>query len=170
MWSPNRLLRSGLIALALSGALALAGCSGLTPVYGERSLATERQAFRYAEPATRLDQVIYEELVLRFGRSADPARPLVKITTSTDDDRLTRSDVTRPSKARQVQVTAQIEVTAADGRLLLRTTRSAAAPYTTDSQALAASEARKAAYEQAARALAETIRLTLLGTLSQSGT
>ena len=70
MWSPSRLLRSALIALGLSGALALSACSGLTPVYGERTLATERQAFRYAEPTNRLEQVIYQELVLRFGRSA----------------------------------------------------------------------------------------------------
>jgi hypothetical protein len=158
-----------LIALGLSGALALSACSGLTPVYGERTLATERQAFRYAEPTNRLEQVIYQELVLRFGRSADASRPLVKITTDGDDYDLTKSGVARPSKARQVTVEAVIEVTAADGRPLLKTTRSASAPFMRDSQALAASEAEKAAYEQAARALAETIRLTLMGTLSQSG-
>lgn len=169
MWSPKVALRSALIALGLSGALVLAGCTGLTPVYGERTLATEKQAFRYAEPTNRLEQVIYQELVLRFGRSADPSRPVVKITTTGTDDDLTRSDVLRPSEARQATVTAVIEVTGGDGQMLLKTTRSAAAPYMTDSQALAASEAEKAAYEQAARALAETIRLTLLGTLSQSG-
>lgn len=169
MWSRKALFRTTLIVLGLSGTLALAGCSGLTPVYGDRGIATERQAFRYAEPTNRLEQVIYQELVLRLGRSADSARPLVKVTTTGADFDLTRSDVARPSEARQVTVTALIEVTSADGRLLLKTTRSAAAPFTRDSQALAASEAEKAAYEQAARALAETIRLTLLGTLSQSG-
>lgn len=169
MWSRKAIIRSALIALGLSGALALAGCSGLTPVYGERSLATEKQAFRYAEPSTRLEQVIYQELVLRFGRSTDPGRPLVKITTTGNNRDLTKSDVLRPSEAREARVTAVIEVTGADGQPLLKTTRSAAASYMTDSQALAADEAEKAAYEQAARALAETIRLTLLGTLSQSG-
>ncbi len=169
MWSPKAALRSALIALGLSGALVLAGCTGLTPVYGERTLATEKQAFRYAEPTNRLEQVIYQELVLRFGRSAEASRPLVKITTDSEDYDLTKSDVVRPSKARQVTVTAVIEVTGADGAPLLKTTRSASAPFMRDSQALAASEAEKAAYEQAARALAETIRLTLMGTLSQSG-
>ena len=169
MWSSSRVLRSGLIALGFLGAISLAGCSGFTPVYGERGIATERQAFQYAEPQSRLDQVIYQELVLRLGRSTDPSRPVVKITTSTKHRELTRSDVDRPSEAREAVVTAQIEVTRADGTVLLETTRSAAASYMTDSQALASSEAEKAAYEQAAKSLAETIRLTLLGTLSQSG-
>jgi hypothetical protein len=159
-----------LIALGLFGALSLSACSGFTPVYGERGLSAERQAFQYADPKSRLEQIIYQELVLRFGRSTDPGRPLVRITTSTSDAELTKSDVLRPSRAKQVTVTALIEVVDADGKLLLKTTRSAAAPYMSDSQALAASEAEKAAYEQAARALADTIRLTLLGTLSQTGT
>ena len=162
-------VRSGLLALAMTSALGLSACAGLTPVYGERGLAAERVAFQYADPQTRLEQVIYQDLVLRLGRSVDPASPLVRITTRTGDRKLTRSDVRRPSDARQATVTATIEVVSADGRQLLRTTRSAAAPYMTNSQALAASEAEIAAYEQAARALAETIRLTLLGTLSQTG-
>ncbi|MBN9309494.1 LPS assembly lipoprotein LptE [Devosia sp.] len=165
----SRLIRSGLIALGVVGALSLSACSGFTPVYGERGIAIERQAFQYAEPQTRLDQVIYQELVLRLGRSTDPGRPTVKITTSTRHRELTRSDVARPSEAREAVVTAQIEVTRADGTVLLKTTRSAAASYMTDSQALAVSEAEKAAYEQAAKSLADTIRLTLLGTLGQSG-
>lgn len=168
-WS-NHAVRSGLIALGFLGALSLSACSGFIPVYGERGLTAERQAFQYADPKSRLEQIIYQELVLRFGRSADPSRPLVRITTSTSDADLTKSDVLRPSAAKQVTVTALIEVVDADGKLLLKTTRSAAAPYMSDSQALAASEAEKSAYEQAAKSLAETIRLTLVGTLSQTGT
>jgi hypothetical protein len=163
------MLRSGLIALGFLGVLSLSACSGLTPVYGERGLVAERQAFQYADPKSRLEQIIYQELVLRFGRSTDPNRPLVRITTSTGDAALTKSDVRRPSDARQATVTAVIVVVDANGKQLLNTTRSAAVPYMSDdNQALAASEAERSAYEQAARALAETIRLTLLGALSQT--
>jgi hypothetical protein len=65
-------------------------------------------------------------------------------------------------------VTAQIELIGTDGLVILSTSRSAAALYTTDSQGLAASEAEREAVERAARELAETVRLTLLGALAQS--
>lgn len=162
------LLRNAFVALSLLGATALAGCTGLTPVYGERGIGTERHALNYGKPNSRAEQIIYQELALRLGRATDAAGPSVRITTSNAGRKLTRSNVVRPSEQREMVVTAKIELIAADGSILLSTTRSAAALYTTDSQALAASEAEREAIERAARELAETVRLTLLGALAQS--
>lgn len=164
------LLRNAFVALSLLGATALAGCTGLTPVYGERGIGVERHALNYSKPNSRLEQIIYQELVLRFGRTSDPTSPTVRITTSSSTRDLTRSAVTRPAEQREATVTALIELIAADGSTILSTSRSAAALYTTDSQALAASEAEREAGERAARELAETVRLTLLGALTQSAT
>lgn len=170
MWSSKPLLRNAFVALSLLGATVLAGCTGLTPVYGERGIGTERHALNYSKPNSRLEQIIYQELVLRFGRTSDPSSPTVRITTSSYTRKLTRSNVVRPSEQREATVTALIELIAADGSTILSTSRSAAALYTTDGQALAASEAEREAGERAARELAETVRLTLLGALTQSAT
>jgi LPS-assembly lipoprotein len=167
MSSPRHVIRNALIVLSLLGATALAGCSGLTPVYGERGIGTERIALRYADPDTRHEQIIYQELALRLGKSVDLTSPMVRVATTTAGRDLTKSDVERPSRQREAVVTAKIELVDADGTVLMTTTRSASALYSTDRQALASSEAANEAYERAARALAETVRLTLLGALSQ---
>lgn len=168
MWSSKPLLRNAFVALSVLGATTLSGCTGLTPVYGERGIGTERHPLNYSKPNSRAEQIIYQELALRFGRATDPASPTVRIATSNATRKLTRSNVTRPSEQREATVTARIELIAADGSIILSTSRSAAALYTTDSQALAASEAEREAIERAARELAETVRLTLLGALAQS--
>jgi len=168
MSSPKRVLRTGLIALALLGATALAGCSGLTPVYGERGIGAERIALRYAAPTSRLEQIIYQDVALRLGREGTAQNPLLTVTTSTSERQLTMSGVNRPAQQREAKVTAKIELKDAAGQVLLVTERSATALYTEDSQALASAAAETDAYERAARALAETIRLTLIGTLAKT--
>lgn len=167
MSSPRDALRAGLLALGLGSALALAGCSGMTPLYGEAGLGTERIAFRYAAPASRLDQIIYQHLALKLGRTADTTAPLVSVSTSASSRSLTRTDVDRAAGQYEAVVTARITLTDAAGQELYATTRSAAALYTTDSQALAATESSREAQERAARELAETVRLTLLGALAR---
>lgn len=168
MWLSKPLFRNVFVALSLLGATALAGCTGLTPVYDERGIGTERHPLNYAKPNSRAEQIIYQELALRFGKAADASSPSVRITTWNAGRKLTRSSVVRPSEQREMVVTAQIELIGTDGSVILSTSRSAAALYTTDSQGLAASEAEREAVERAARELAETVRLTLLGALAQS--
>lgn len=165
-WS-KALLRNTLLALALAGATSLAACSGLTPVYGERGIGVERHAFRYDKPATRLDQIIYQELVLRLGRSSDPSVPMVRVTTTSSVRALTRTKVSNPASQKEAVVTASIELVDADGKVVFTASRSAAALFTADRyQALAETEAEREAKERAARELAETVRLTLLGALA----
>ena len=165
-WS-NPLLRNMCLALALAGATTLGACSAFTPVYGERGIGTERQAFRYDKPASRLDQIIYQELVLKLGRSTDPSVPLVRVTTTSAVRGLTKTNVSNPAAQREAVVTATIELVDADGNVAFTAARSASALFTSDdAQAVAETEAEKEAKERAARELAETVRLTLLGALA----
>ena len=159
--------RVAFIALALATTTALTACSGFTPVYGERGIGVEQHAFRYDKPASRLDQIIYQELALKLGRSTDPSVPMVRVTTTSGIRGLTSTSVAKPSTQREAVVTAKIELVQADGTIAFTATRSTAASFTADGQqALAETEAEKEARERAARELAETVRLTLLGALA----
>ena len=165
-WS-KAVLRNSVLALALAGATALSACSGFTPVYGERGIGVEKHAFRYDRPATRLDQIIYQELVLKLGRTDDSTVPMVRVTTTSSVRGLTKTNVSNPAAQNEAVVTAKIELVDADGTIAFTATRSASALYTADrAQALAETEAEKEAKERAARELAETVRLTLLGALA----
>lgn len=165
-WS-KAVLRNSMLALALAGATALSACSGFTPVYGERGIGVEKHAFRYDRPATRLDQIIYQELVLKLGRTDDSTVPMVRVTTTSSVRGLTKTNVSNPAAQNEAVVTAKIELVDADGTIAFTATRSASALYTADrAQALAETEAEKEAKERAARELAETVRLTLLGALA----
>lgn len=162
--------RTGVLALMLmAGTAGLAGCSSFTPVYGDTGIGAslERNAFAYGKPKTRLEQIIYQDLILRFGRAAGTDVPTIRVATSTASRELTKSDVTRPSDQHEATVTAAIEIVAADGSVVFSGDRSASALYATSGQVLADTEAQRDAEERAARALAETIRLTILGVLGK---
>ncbi len=161
LWSRDT-VRAGLLGMVLLVPLAVAGCSSLKPVYGDNGIGAERLALSYAKPTTRLEQIIYQDLALSLGKAA--GGPLL---TTTSNRKLTRSDVARPSEQREVVVAADIEVKGTDGTVLFKGERSAAASYSVDGQGLADTEALRNAEEQAARALAETIRLTLIGVLAR---
>lgn len=165
-WS-KALLRNSMLALALAGATALAACSGFTPVYGERGIGVEKHAFRYDKPATRLDQIIYQELVLKLGRTSDSTVPMVRVTTTSSVRDLTKTAISNPASQKEALVSATIELVGPDGTIAFTAKRSASALFTADrAQALAETEAEKEAKERAARELAETVRLTLLGALA----
>ena len=167
MSSSRALVRAGLVALGLMLPVVLAGCASFRPVYGDNGIGAERIAIAYAKPATRLDQIIYQDLAVSLGKATTADAPLLTVVTKTSNRKLTRSDVNRPSDQRQATVSAMVTLTAADGRVLFTGERSAAADYGTDGQGLAEAEALRNAEEQAAHALAETLRLTLIGALSQ---
>jgi hypothetical protein len=75
--------------------------------------------------------------------------------------------VSNPAAQKEAAVFATIEIVDADGTIAFTAKRSASALFTADrAQALAETEAEKEAKERAARELAETVRLTLLGALA----
>ena len=164
MSSSSRTLRAVVVALALTAPLA--ACTGLTPVYGERGLGTERIAVTYADPGNRLEQIIYQDLALRLGKGGvDPVE--VRVSASQSGRGLTNNTVTAPNNQAQMTVTASITVTDAEGNTLFSGSRSQTADYTTDAQALSNQQAEASAARQAALLLSETIRLEVLAALAK---
>ena len=156
-----------LAVLAVTAALPLlSACSGFRPVYGEGFSAAARHSFDYAEPGSRLDQVIYTELRLRLApETANPDAIDVAVSASASTRAITKTGVAKPAATQEMTVSASISVTGPDGKLIFSGTRSASALYTTTGQVLADTAAQTDASERAARALADTIRLAILGAL-----
>lgn len=163
-WS--RLLRAGLVAAAFGAALTLSACSGIRPVYGPTGVINEKLAFSYAEPNSRLDQIIIQELMLRLGKGGGPDAPQIRISTASGARGLTRTDVEKPRKQKEASVTATYTVVSADGEVLMTGSRKASAQYETVGQVLADEAAAADARERAARAVADTIRLSILAELA----
>ena len=165
MWSP-RLLRSAALGLALAASLALAGCSGFRPVYGESGVIQERLELNYAKPSSRLEQIIIQDLALRLGSGRNPDAPIVRIVASSAARTLTRTAVVKPSTQHELTVTASYAVTSSGGETLISGTRRASATYSSSGQVLADEAAVSDATERAGHEVAETIRLTILAELA----
>lgn len=157
MWSFKR-VTPFLSALALAFAAPLvSGCS-FSPVYGDGS-ALEDLDIRYAEPGSRLDQIVYQEFALRLGTASRVDAPLVTITTSASSRRVGRSSDGTPSTAYEAIVSGSAVLTDDEGTKLISVSRKASAGYTTNGQLLADEQAREEATERAALALAQQLRL-----------
>lgn len=170
MSSFSAVARKGLISLLLSSTLVLAGCSGLRPVYGDYGVANARMEMTYGKPSNRLEQVIYQEFVLRFGRTADARAPRLVVTARASDRELTSTSVVKPVTQKQVTVTASATLTAPDGKVVFSGSRTATAQYTAGPQVLAETEAEIEASERAAKEAAEGLRLAILGALAAPAT
>lgn len=171
MWSSSagmtaRPMRRAVLIAALAGALTLAGCTGFAPVYDASGPGTSAVALRYASPGNRLEQIIYEDLALRFAPPSGKA-PLVSVRTRARNSNLTSDLVSTAQDPHRVTLSAQVRVTSASGKVLFSGTRVATADYNTDAQVLANGQAANDAAERAAHLLADTIRLTILGVLAQ---
>ena len=164
MWSSNRVLRASAFVVGLSLLPLLSACAGFTPVYGENGLGNQRVDVKYAEPHTRLEQIVYQDLALKLGKSEGDV-PEVSIVV---DAVLPVSDTTTATTtvaASQVTVTAKVHVTAADGSLLFSGNRSVVEDFVKGGQAFSNQQAAKDAAERGARELAETIRLQIIAAL-----
>jgi hypothetical protein len=161
----SALARKGLILLVLSSML-LAGCSGLRPVYGDHGIANARMEMNFGKPASRLDQIVYQEFALRFGRTDDAGAPRLTVSASAAGRGLTTTSVTKPATQYQVTVTVTAVVSTADGKTVFSGSRSATAQYVGVGQVLADAEASAEASERAAKEAAEGLRLAILGALA----
>jgi hypothetical protein len=165
MWSFESGARNLLIALGLSLALgAVSGCS-FAPVYGEGSVAEQTLQLNYAKPNTRLEQVVYQELELRLGANPPSEAPLVTVAVFTATRTLTKSKAVTANPVTEITATGTVTVVK-DGVILQSFVRKATVSYTTNSQVLANNSAATDAGERAAKALAESIRLSLIGLLA----
>jgi hypothetical protein len=144
----------------------LAACSGFRPVYGDAAGAVSRYRFDYVAPGSRLDQIIYTELRLRLGPDTDADGAIkVAVSATAGARNITRTGVVKPATTAEMVVTATISVVGPDGEAIFSGTRSASALYTTVGQVLADTSAQTDAAERAARALADTVRLAIIGAL-----
>lgn len=165
MWSSSRMLRNGLIGLAFAATgLALAGCT-FAPVYGEYGIAQGRLELAYNKPATRLDQIIIQDLSVRLGKTDSPDAPVVSISSGVSNRALTHTGTSKPTTQYEVTVTVSYTVTD-NGKVVTFGSRSASAAWTTRGQVLADEAARREAEERAARAAGETVRLSILAALA----
>lgn len=165
--SPTR--RVALAAILLGATLALGACS-FSPVYSSGTLASQPLLnLAYAPPNSRLEQVVYQELALRLGRSDAETAPLASVTASSSAADLALSQTANPSKPVRVTVTATLTLARRDGSTTppVVITRKASADYTRNGQVLADNAAAAEAAERAAKAAAESLRLGVLATLSR---
>lgn len=168
MWSSSRVVRTLGLLLALAAPLCLAACSGFTPVYGPGGIYAAKVALVYDTPSNQLEQIIYEDLALKLGKATGSA-PKLTVTVSRNANGLTSNAVSSlPNRPYEMVVKASVKLVDVNGKVLFQGSRSASAGYTTDSQVLANSEAADEAARRAAKSLADTIRLTLLGVLTRS--
>ncbi|MEP7240918.1 MAG: LPS assembly lipoprotein LptE [Devosia sp.] len=159
--------RRSLLVLTLVLAPVLSACAGFTPVYGPSGIASREVPLAYAAPANRLEQIIYQDLALRLGKASGPAPTLDVDVTQASRDLTANDTLTLPATQQQMVVTAKIRLTDLNGKTLFSGSRSASADYTANSQGFASREAADDAARRAAKSLADTIRLTILGALAQ---
>lgn len=163
------LTRMVFITAALLSVAVVSGCSGLRPVYGSGSLAAQPMLdLAFAKPNSRLEQVVYEELSLRFGESNADTAPLasVRITQSVASSAMSRTENLR--KPVEITVTVALTITPRDGSGEAVTfTRRATANYTRSAQVISDNAAAAEAAERAAKAAAESLRLAILAEYSR---
>jgi LPS-assembly lipoprotein len=168
MSSSRRAMIAGLITLAV--APALSACSGLTPVYAPGPSAARQIALIYAKPANRFEQIVYEDLALKLGKATGPAPTLSVSVSAFSRDLTSQTDplnTTLPAIQKQEQVSAAIRLTDVNGKVIFSGMRSATADFTSNSQGLASDRAEADAAVRASHAVADTIRLTVLGVLAK---
>lgn len=166
-------LSKALRPIALAGILALStalGACSFAPVYSSGTLASQPLLnLAFAKPNSRLEQVVYQELSLRFGHSEAPDAPLAQVYVSSSAADTMLSQTANPEKPVEVTATATLTITYRDGsgKPPVTLTRFATAGYTRSDQVLADREAAREAAERAAKAAAESLRLGLLAALSR---
>lgn len=162
------LRRVVLASVLLAFGTALSACS-FSPVYSGALASQPTLDLAYAKPTSRLEQVIYQELALRFGTSEATTAPLATVTASSSGSAIGLSATANPNKPARVTVAATLTITRRDGTTSapVRITREASAEYTTSGQDLADTAAATDAAERAAKAAAESLRLAVLASLSR---
>jgi hypothetical protein len=168
MWSSSRTVRVAGLLLALAMLPVLGACSSFSPVYGTGQFTTDRVALGMSPPTNRTEQLIYQDLALRFDRARGAAPKLTVATTVTNVQVTSDQNVVNtPRRPFQVTVSAAIMLTDADGKILFQGTRAQSADYDAGPQILSNNQATNDAAGRAAHLLADTIRLTVLGALAR---
>jgi LPS-assembly lipoprotein len=158
--------RAALMALSLTATAGLAGCTGLTPVYGDNG-AAQALKLSFAQPTNPLEQIVYQDLQRRFGTTDDPNAPQVSVQVTAAARDLAQSTTTDPATSELATATGNLKIKR-EGQIIANVSRQATATFTQDAQGIADYTALNAAEEQAAHALADTLELTIMSTLMPS--
>jgi hypothetical protein len=163
----SRFVRTAALALGMLVPLTLTACTGFRPVYGDPAVVQQVELF-YGSPANHYEQIVYEDLALRLGKATPGAEaPKLYVALRLSSKYLTSNTVGAYDKPRRMTVTARITLIGADGKSLFRGFRSESADFTTSQQVLGTDQAAADAAERASHALADGIRLTVLGLLAK---
>lgn len=156
---PNRL--ATLIGVALLS-LALAACSSFTPVYGDRAGGGLSEArFFFAEPGSRIEQIVLNRLRTVFPQPARPGDPTLSVSVSAGGAYEGISNAFPARRPLGRRVTATVSIVGADGTAF-SATRFVDTSYQSDSVTPADAAAADGAMERAARAVAESLRAAIL--------
>jgi hypothetical protein len=102
---------------------------------------------------------------LKLGKDQGESTAKLSVAASQATRALTNDTVTSAALQRQMTVTARVTLVGPDGQVLYAGTLSQSADYTIGAQAFANQEAAANAAENAAKLLADTIRLEVLAAL-----
>jgi len=153
-----------LLILALVGVFMLAGCT-LRPVYDGAS--TTQFAIQYEKPDTKIEQVIFQELAFKLGRSSAPKYRL-SLATSTSDRNMHTVGSQFPRSEQQATVkTSYVLTVIATDEKLLSGSRFSSAIYQKGNQIVANKAAQGDAYQRAAKDLARQIELLIIVAINE---
>lgn len=164
------LTRAAIVSAALLAVAVTAGCTSFRPVYGSGTLASQPMLnLAYAKPNSRLEQVVYQELSLRFGESSSDTAPLATVQILAPSAVSALSSTENLRKPMEVSVTAVLTIKSRDGsnEPVQMFKRRATANYTRSGQVLSDNAAAAEAAERAAKAAAESLRLAVLAEYSR---
>ena len=159
----RKIARNALIALGFATTAMVSGCT-MAPVYGDVAAPT-RYVIAYSKPTTRLEQIIYQELALSLGETTAVDAPVLVVRVNVSTKKLTESNVANGIEA--YEATAIATYSLARGDVVIASgSRDATASYESSPQVLAGRSASEEAGERAAKAVAESIRLSLIAALA----
>lgn len=170
-FEPRKPHRSGLFALALAGALTLAGCN-VSPLYGPTvegsALSTDLAAISIDAPDSRVEQEVRNKLVFEFYGGAQPqdqVRYTLHLTANISEAPVGTSRITvAPSYSLAVAVSYELTDVRSQ-RIVSRGVARGTAAYDRSNQAFANTRARLDAEDRAAASAAEQIRLRVSAAL-----
>ncbi|WP_297107252.1 hypothetical protein [uncultured Devosia sp.] len=156
--------RTKLLLLAAMAPIAslLTACTSFAPVYGDRSgEGMESVRFNFASPDSRLEQIIFDRLKLAFPGEAGPNDPVLDIAASTVSLPGSMSNAFAVARPVNVRVEASVTISR-DDRILFEATRFADIAYQSGKLTPVDIASSQGAQEMAARASAESLRLSVL--------
>lgn len=153
-------IKSAIALLLITGFLA--ACS-FAPVYGDAAQSNKRYNLSFNEPNSRLQQIVYQDLIASFGDSNSPSALLVTVAVS-------GSNLNANSGSNSLDGRLKIFRPDPQGlgapQQIYDTTRTATATFYGSSQSVSSQPGAVDTTERAAKELAQNIRLTLLSVLA----